>query len=604
MTDTFGLGSLFQEEGPGRTGAPRLLPVIDAPPFIREVDDDRSFGDYFQSDKNVVDRVKEYFEPKYEQGSFGSFQRDDDRIVRFGLPEEFSQEEILRALEDIKNVPAGSTLADRKDVAEVAKRLEGLPENDPIFAESPLDALSMDIDNTLSQLNSTKTKKQKAEDFRAKEQEIAISQGMPDPNATATSISQEKIEEAAMAAFNDYLEAARGAGPDTPKVKDIDEYKKEFAKATGIDISGKVDKSNALMAFGLALMQNKAGRGFNVGKMLASIGEAGTAALPALERAKAQARNDAIAAGKYALESRSADQAKATAAREKAMERSGYYVVPRSEDVKGFLAGIGEGRGRLEQLSKYEVDKLLNNPEFKKKFDILPGSAWSSIVEEAMKTPEAKELYLTSGRNINLIPDVEDELFSIRVFDADPNKNPSGQPLMSGDGQQQYEALARMARDNEKARQQFVDLGVLNEGTNVFRYSVDTLNRLGSAFNIRFGDEATETDKMKKILTRLQAKNAPSILGEAGKTISDADRQMVKDIVGDITIMSDPRLLAENFESLFNEIVMKADSDIKQALSTLNRYTGRNIGEALGKGDLNEEEAKELAASLKGLGLT
>ena len=204
MTDTFGLGSLFQEEGPGRTGAPRLLPVIDAPPFIREVDDDRSFGDYFQSDKNVVDRVKEYFEPKYEQGSFGSFQRDDDRIVRFGLPEEFSQEEILRALEDIKNVPAGSTLADRKDVAEVAKRLEGLPENDPIFAESPLDALSMDIDNTLSQLNSTKTKKQKAEDFRAKEQEIAISQGMPDPNATATSISQEKIEEAAMAAFNDY----------------------------------------------------------------------------------------------------------------------------------------------------------------------------------------------------------------------------------------------------------------------------------------------------------------------------------------------------------------------------------------------------------------
>ena len=69
-----------------------------------------------------------------------------------------------------------------------------------------------------------------------------------------------------------------------------------------------------------------------------------------------------------------------------------YYVVPRSEDVKGFLAGIGEGRGRLEQLSKYEVDKLMSNPEFAKKFDILPGSTWSTIVEEAMKTPEAKEI--------------------------------------------------------------------------------------------------------------------------------------------------------------------------------------------------------------------
>ena len=63
-------------------------------------------------------------------------------------------------------------------------------------------------------------------------------------------------------------------------------------------------------------------------------------------------------------------------------------------------------------------------------------------------------------------------------------------------------------------------------------------------------------------------------------------------------------MLKENFEALFNDIIMKADSDIKQALSTLNRYTGRNIGDVVGKGELNEEEAKELADSLKGLGMT
>ena len=69
------------------------------------------------------------------------------------------------------------------------------------------------------------------------------------------------------------------------------------------------------------------------------------------------------------------------------------------------------------------------------------------------------------------------------------------QAIMSGDGQQQYEALARMARDNEKARQQFVELGVLNEGTNAFRYSIDALDRMASAFNVNFRDGATETDK-------------------------------------------------------------------------------------------------------------
>jgi hypothetical protein len=36
------------------------------------------------------------------------------------------------------------------------------------------------------------------------------------------------------------------------------------------------------MAFGLAAMQNRAGKGFNVGRMLESLGQAGEKALPAL----------------------------------------------------------------------------------------------------------------------------------------------------------------------------------------------------------------------------------------------------------------------------------------------------------------------------------
>jgi hypothetical protein len=50
-----------------------------------------------------------------------------------------------------------------------------------------------------------------------------------------------------------------------------------------------------------------------------------------------------------------------------------------------------------------------------------------------------------------------------------PNKNPNGKPMVSGDGQQQYEALARMYQDNQKAKKQFVELGILNEGTKLFR---------------------------------------------------------------------------------------------------------------------------------------
>jgi len=136
----------------------------------------------------------------------------------------------------------------------------------------------------------------------------AINQKM-NQDAAATGgigeVSQENVEDAFVSALKDYMESSGKS--DTPLPKESREdalarYKKEFEEATGIDASGKVDKSKALMAFGLALMQNKAGRGFNVGKMLASVGEAGQAAMPALEKAEERASAAKLAAGKYALQ--------------------------------------------------------------------------------------------------------------------------------------------------------------------------------------------------------------------------------------------------------------------------------------------------------------
>jgi hypothetical protein len=96
--------------------------------------------------------------------------------------------------------------------------------------------------------------------------------------------------------------------------KTLDDYKKEFAEATGIDISGKVDKSHALMSLGLALMQNRAGKGFNVGRILNAVGEAGQAALPALMSAKQEAKQAQLLAGQYALQERKNDMANQRAA--------------------------------------------------------------------------------------------------------------------------------------------------------------------------------------------------------------------------------------------------------------------------------------------------
>jgi len=444
-------------------------------------------------------------------------------------------------------------------------------------------------------------KARKAQEAKAKkaiDDEAALNRREKALGDTKIDSAPNSTEDLFASAMQDFITEARGTGPDTPEQKSIDDYKKEFAEATGIDVSGKVDKSSALMAMGLALMQNKAGKGFNVGKMLSSVGEAGEKALPKLEAAKKEAKVGAAQAGKYAIEMRSADEAKRTAAKEKAMARENYYIIPKGEGISGQIANLD--KGSLQSLNKYELAALMENSNFSNKFDVLPGSTWSGIVEEAMKTPEAEEKYLTSGRNQNLIPGLDDPAFQIRLFDPNPNTNPNGNVIMGGDGSEQYRLLARMAQDTQRAKEKFIDLGVLNEGTNAFRYSINALDGVAEAFGINFVEGTNATQKMKKILTQLQAKNAPRILGEAGKTISDADRQMVKDIVGNVTIMSSEDLLAEKFTDLFNDIILGAENDIRQGLSTLNKYTGSKIGdEAYSNKDLDEKEQEALNLYMK-----
>ena len=448
------------------------------------------------------------------------------------------------------------------------------------------------------EIASKAAKDQKLMDQQLKDEESNLKSFSGKTDIIEIDTPTDPTEDLFSSAMQDFITGARGAGPDSPAKRTLDDYKKEFSEATGIDVTGKVDKSSALMAMGLALMQNKAGKGFNVGKILGEVGKAGEVALPKLEAAKKEAKVGAAQAGKYALEMRSSDETKRAAAKEKMMARGNYYIIPKGEGISGQIANLD--KGSLESLNKYELSKLMENPKFSSKYDVLPGSTWSSIVEEAMKTPKAKENYITAGRNQNLIADLDDKAFQIRLFDPNPNTNPNGNVIMAGDGSEQYRLLARMAQDTEKAKQKFIDLGALNKGTNAFRYSANSLDGVAEAFGINFVEGTNATQKMKKILTQLQAKNAPRILGEAGKTISDADRQMVKDIVGNVTIMSSEDLLAEKFTDLFNDIILGAENDIRQGLSTLNKYTGRKIGdEAYSNKALSKEKQEKLNLYMK-----
>jgi len=214
-----------------------------------------------------------------------------------------------------------------------------------------------------------------------------------------------------------------------------------------------------------------------------------------------------------------------------------------------------------------------------------------------MKTPEAKQYYDTKApRKIELFGEGAGDMFTIETWRALPQSGREN--LLVGTGQDAYEGLSRAARDINKAKQQFITGMGLAEGVNIFRFGVDKLDSLASTLGFNMREGITPTQQLEFILDKLQAQNAPEILGEAGKTISDADRARVAQIVGDLRAGSTADEITYKLNQLFNDIIIKKEQSILGALSTLDRYSGRDIASRLQGGPLGEEEQAELEGYL------
>ena len=387
------------------------------------------------------------------------------------------------------------------------------------------------------------------------------------------------VTNAFMAGMDEFIKSARDTkSPDATEVRNLDDYKREFADATGLDISGKVDKSQALMAFGLALMQNRAGKGFNVGKMLRAVGEAGEAAMPELDAARKEARANAAAAGKYALDMRSADQEKAIAAAMAAQQRGKYYIMPKSEGASGFISVMDEAKSDF--LNATELNALVTNPEFSQQYDIITAERFDAIVDKVVEGPDspyAKE-FMTE---VSLLGDEDgiSNLFTFKVHNASPGSNAPSILVNSSKEKQVANALGAALRDLDAAEDEFaqmiafIDDGAADIPSQIRSGFLQLLDRFG--FDIDSNDPTAQLDKF---LTRFQAENASDILGESGKTLSDTDRKLVAEIVGQL-----PTLLAGSEDTLRARLVEMKERIIDKyrrrvidGYATLDLYTPKS----------------------------
>ena len=375
------------------------------------------------------------------------------------------------------------------------------------------------------------------------------------------------VRKATVTALDEYLRNARpGVKPENYK-----EYMKEFADATGLDVSGEPDNRAALMAFGLALMQNKAGKGFDVGAMLSSVGEAGEKALPSLQKARENAKAIRAKAGEYALGRKKEDEAAA-------MNRQEYLVIPKGDKggPLGVVDAILEGKGQNVRLNAFELRNLDENEDFASQYEIVTVSDYQDILKEALKTPEVQDLYQSGSSNVSLFTGAPKGVgLTVQLPDLN-NPNAQGKkPGVLAGGPESLAYIRKMEKGLATGRGFFREIAGLLAQTDISVPSqarsaiVQTLRNLG----LSTGGETDPVKQIQVMLTELKAKNAAEILGESGKTLSDNDRRMVSEIVGEISFTEgDEALLIQKLNRLYESVIGGREADLAEAYNTLNTY--------------------------------
>jgi len=345
---------------------------------------------------------------------------------------------------------------------------------------------------------------------------------------------------------------------DGGKPKTIEDYKLDFQKATGIDVSGEPDNKMALMSLGLSLMQNKAGKGFDLSKILGSVGEAGQAAMPAFERARQEAKQGQLAAGKFALQQTKADK---DAIKSANTERAKYL------------------RGRrdviLDRISETATDQQKAYTKFK--FD--EAIEFTKAGKKSNKYNQIKTRKLIQGNDV-LKVDIGYQ--GTTPMYANPTDNVRA---IVGERKKIYRSLGRIDKLSGIITDMYNDSKGSIGGTAgqiVFDKTIGALSALG----ITDADAWFKTNGVSRnsqaetILRLLVQENKRFILKESGNGVSNLDKQDLEAAFGKIVWTNNLQENLNNLrqiKSLFDAPLSTLDSTLDGFITEKDKYQDTDI---------------------------
>ena len=369
--------------------------------------------------------------------------------------------------------------------------------------------------------------------------------------------------------------------------KSIEDYKAQFQKATGIDVSGEPDNKMALMSLGLSLMQNKAGKGFNLSNILTSVGEAGESAMPAFQKAKDDARAGQVAAGKYALQQTQADEkTKLALSKEKRLALSALSREFRTTAENRFLKKE-DHLSQMEQKELTETIKLRaamikagqNSKELSgKNLNIKPidGQTQLSYNKGIKKVADGKSItvFTTFAEDIRKFKNADFNISRARAK-LDNLKDITGNFLKDG-------TIPILKRATDVAKNWAVAFGVKPE-TLFATNKLITLDKNGEA--IYETKAVSDTELAESIRQTLILEYKKFLTQETGNGISNQDVNRLAEAFGKINFLGNPAAAISKLEEI-DGIFVKTQDQINNVFTAFrdkdNYMTTEQYEKAMG----------------------
>jgi len=302
--------------------------------------------------------------------------------------------------------------------------------------------------------------------------------------------------------------------------------------------------------------------------------------LPALEKAKERARQGALAGGKYALQTKSSDKAVRAAAEEKMLNRDKYWVYKKGTSDKPFE---GFETGQFEDLNKYELDKLMKDPKFQEQYEFVKSNDRMDVLSKR------EAAYIAA----NDLGDQWEKSETVSLIGGDWKEAPAVFQITSSNIKSNWKGdrsvLKLLGQNSQFTARQFQgyqediykDEKKFDELINNINQGVSIPGQIGGSireFLIGMGVSGVDTStpaKAKQALKNFATDNATEILKESGKTLSDGDRKLVAQRVGEISWgNANPELIKRQIKDVYDLIVVKAQKNLDVAVDNLDANYG------------------------------